>query len=312
MLAVFTPLAAKFSSRFGYKHSVLVSVPLYVTFIYLLYQLQTLHIPLFILGLFLGASLAFYWMGMHLVFHRASHSTHRGEEVGKREGISILATMLGPIMGGLTIKYMGFNPVFISVAALLFFSAGILFLSKEKHIQFHLSLSRIFNLKEWKKYLFFMYRGMRAIAAGVVWPLFIFFIIPDYLSIGALEAVIAGVSALLIWLMGRYSDHSNRRLIVRIVASFESLGWIVRAFIASAGQVLGMTIFGAFSYGSLESPGGAMEYDNAKKDITSYFVSREIFLCLGRIVLLGLIILTGSLSAGIMLNGLATLSAFLL
>jgi hypothetical protein len=207
---------------------------------------------------------------------------------------------------------MGFNLIFLLVSLFLFFSAGILFLSKEKHVSYHFSLRNIFKKEDWKKYLFFMYRGMRVITSGVIWPLFIFFIIPDYLSIGALEAVIAGISALLIWLMGRYSDHSDRRAIVRIVAVFESLGWLVRAFIVSAAQVLGMTIFGAFSYGSLESPVGAIEYDSAKKDITSYFVSREIFIAIGRALLLGIVILTGSLASGVMINGIATLTAFLL
>ena len=80
----------------------------------------------------------------------------------------------------------------------------------------------------------------------------------------------------------------------------------------SAAEVLGITIFGALSYGSLESPVGALEYDKAKKDITSYFVSREMFICLGRALLLVIVIATGSLSSGIFVNGIATLAAFLI
>ena len=83
IFAVLTPMAAKFSARFGLKHSVLISVPLYLLFVLLLYFLPTYSIPLFIIAGLLGASQAFYWMGMHIVFKHASDHKHRGEEVGK-------------------------------------------------------------------------------------------------------------------------------------------------------------------------------------------------------------------------------------
>jgi hypothetical protein len=170
----------------------------------------------------------------------------------------------------------------------------------------------MFKKEEWRNYLFFTYRGIRVMVSGVIWPLFIFVIIPDYLSIGALETVIAGVSALLVWIMGKYSDHiPNRRSIIRFVAIFESLGWFIRTIIASAAQVLGVTMFGAVTYGSLESPIGALEYDKAKKDITAYFVTREIFISLGRIILLLVVLATNSLTSGMILNGIAGLAAFL-
>jgi len=92
ILAISSPIAMKFASRHGLKHTILLSVPLYLIFIILLYLLQWFPVPLVIISFFLGLSIAFYWMGLHLVFHKASDKKHRGEEVGKREGYSILVT----------------------------------------------------------------------------------------------------------------------------------------------------------------------------------------------------------------------------
>src|SRR3989338_3259665 len=113
MFALFTPVAAKFSARYGIKHSVLISVPLYLGFIILLYLLPHFKIPLFVMGILLGMSLAFYWMGMNLVFRKASNQCSRGAEVGKKMSVSILATMIGPLLGGLIIQNFGFKVLFI-------------------------------------------------------------------------------------------------------------------------------------------------------------------------------------------------------
>src|SRR3989344_6181917 len=95
LFALFTPIAAKFSARYGMKHAVLVSVPLYLGFVVLLYLLPYFRTPLWVIGMVLGMSLAFYWMGMNLVFRNASTQCSRGAEVGKKMSISILAAMIG-------------------------------------------------------------------------------------------------------------------------------------------------------------------------------------------------------------------------
>ncbi|MFA6461739.1 MAG: MFS transporter [Candidatus Woesearchaeota archaeon] len=310
-LAVFSPIAAKFAARFGFKHSVLVSVPLYLGFIGMLYLLPFYKIPLYVLGITLGTSLAFYWMGMHLIFMKASDCKHRGEEVGKRESISILATMVGPILGGLLINLLGFKPVFLFTGILLFISAFFLFLSKDQHTRYHFSLTSLFDPKEWKNYLFFISRGTRALAAGVIWPLFIFVILKDYLSLGIVESILAGISAFLLWFMGRYSDHLNKHKILHWTTWFEALSWGGRALVTTIDQILSVTIFGSLTYGIFEAPAGALEYDKACGDKTAYFVNREIFICVGRLLVGGVVLLTSSLIGGLLFNGVATFATFL-
>jgi len=311
VLAITTPFAAKFSARFGCKHSVLISIPFYLLFIVGLYWLPTLKIPLPLISALLGISLAFYWMGMHLVFRKASDSKHRGEEFGKKESISILSTMLGPILGGVLIKYLGFKPVFVLAAMLLFISAFFLFLSKEKHVRYKFSLHSILDKKHWKDSLFFISRGSRVIASGVIWPLFAFIIVKDYLSLGILESVLAGLSAFVLWAVGKFSDHYDRKKILHYVAGFESIAWFFRSMISSVAQAFGVAIFSSVTYGIYESTAGALEYDKARGNETEYFVSREIFICIGRILILLVVLMTDSLAGGMIFHGIANLAAFL-
>ncbi len=311
VFAISTPLAAKFSSRYGIKHSVLLSVPFYLAFVLLLYLLPKVKTPLVVIGGLLGLALSFYWMGMHLVFYKASDHKHRGEEFGKRAFFSILSTFFGPLAGGILIKYFGFSVVFISASFLLLLSALVLFLSKEEHTRYHFSLKTLFNKNYWKDSLYYVSEGTRVMALGVIWPLFIFVILDDYVSLGLVGGLLAGLSAILFWMVGKLSDRLGKRKIVRWAVGFESLAWFFRALVSTVAQIFGVTIFGAITRGTLNAPLGAMQYDKARKNTTAYFVNREIFICLGRILVLVFVLMLESLRGGLFLTSIVNLAALL-
>lgn len=311
VFAVMTPAAAKFAARYGVKHSVLLSVPFYLSFIGLLYALPFVNISLLLISSFLGASQAFYWMGTHMLFHHASDRQHRGEEIGLRGSINVLAGMLGPLLGGAMIMYLGFSAVFALVAVLLLFSAVVLFSSKENHIRYHFSVKSLLRSNSWRDCLFFVSRGTEVIANGVIWPLFIFVILKDYFSLGIAGSILSGVSALLLLLVGRYSDRTDKRRIILWATVSETLVWFFRAMVQTTVQVFGVSILAALVTGIRESPLGALEYDKAQGEIAAYFVSREVFICLGRILMLTLVLMADSLSSGLVFQGAANMAAWL-
>ena len=155
IFAISTPLVAKFSAHFGVKHTILSSVPLFLLFTLLMYLLPKYNIPLVILSAVLGLYVAFYWMGLHLIFYYDSDRKHRGEEFGKRQVLTIIGSTLGPLCGGLMIKFIGFYSIFLLTSILLLFSALFLFLSKENHIKYHFSLNSLLDKKHWLDSLFF-------------------------------------------------------------------------------------------------------------------------------------------------------------
>ena len=312
VLALSTPLAAAFSARFGMKHAVLLSAPLYLGFLFFLYFLPVHRVSLLFPAAFLGLSIAFYWMGMHQVMYRLSTKKHRGEALGKQKAITILGTIAGPLTGGFIISSFGFSPLFAIAAGILLLSAGILFLNKDGHAPYHFSFRSLVPGKpEWKNSLFFASQGTRVIAEGVLWPIFVFFLLNNYLSLGFLGTLLSGIGASLLWFMGMASDHHNRRRLVRWVTPLESVSWFLRSLVVTFPQILGATIFGAIIGGIREVPLSALEYDKARGEITSYFVYREIFICLGRVFLLTLVLMTDSLAGGLFFQGLANFAVFL-
>ena len=311
IFGIFTPLAAKFAARYGTKHTVLLSVPLYLAFIICLHLLSNYSVPLILVSLTLGLSQAFYWMGINLAFHHASDHQHRGEEVGKEKAASIIATIIGPLTGGFLITFFGFPIVFLLTSLLLITATFILFISGENHVRYRFSVRSVINKHNWKDSIFFVSRGTEVIAKGVIWPLFIFLTLKSYISLGLVGSLLSVISAFLLLSVGKFSDHRDKRKIIKLVSGFETISWLLRAMAFSVGYIYGATIFGGITDGVRESPLGALEYDKAKGDIVGYFVSREVFICLGRILLLSLAIMTSSLAGSLVSQGFFSLAALL-
>jgi len=312
VFAIGTPVAAKFASKYGVKHTVLFSFPFYLIFVLMLYSLPYYKLPLIILGSFVGFSMGFYWIGMHLLFFHASDKKHRGEECGKQRAAAIVGGLIGPLFGGIMISYFGFPIVFILATILLLSSGVMLLLSDDILSSYHFSIRSIVNKDHWKNSLFFVSRGTQVMTANVIWPVFIFAILDSYFSLGIIGTIVSGFSAVVVWLAGKYSDHTDKRKMIRRIVGFESLSWFLRAMVTSVTHIFGATIFGAITSGAWSSPVAALEYDKANKgDITGYFVSREVFLCLGRILVLLVVLMTDSLMGGLIFQGFASFGMLL-
>lgn len=310
LFAIFSPISALFAKNFGAKHAVLFSLPFYILYLLILFSLKSFKIPLVLVSIFPAVAVSFYWMGMHLIFHHSSHHKRRGEECGKRRAMMVLGGIISPFIGGILIIVLGFKILFLIASAILLLSGAILFLSKEEHPKYDFSLRAVLNKEHWKNSLFFISRGAGVAANDFLWPLFIFAILGSYLSLGIVGTILAGVSGILVWFVGKYSDHQNKHRILRWITPFESLSWFLKAFVNTSSHVFGATIFGAITSGIYSAPVAALEYDKAPKDAAGYFVSREIFLCLGRALMITFALMVG-LKVALILQGFLNFSAFL-
>ncbi len=311
ILAVTTPFAGWVCFKWGCVRSIFAGIIMYIIFIGSLYFLPLFPLPWPILSGIFGLSQAFYWIGLHLVFYQVSDRKHRGEEVGLRDGLDILASLVSPLLGGLLITIVGFSLVFVLVSVILLLSAAVLLASKEYRITAPVSIHSLFRESGWKDSLFFISRGTGIIAEGVIWPLFIFVIVGSYFSLGIIGSILSGLTGILLWVVGKYSDRINKRIIVRWGTLAKSGAWLLRAFVTTAGQVFAVTALAAVTQGVRESPLGALEYDKARGQAAAYFVSREMLICIGRIVLLVIVLLTNSLSGGILFQSVANLATLL-
>ena len=177
VFALATPLTAKITAKIGLKHSILLSVPMYIIYFILLYGLKSYAIPVYFVSVFYGLGNAFFWIAFHIEFTKFSNHEHRGEEVGKRRAIGLIAGLSGPLVGGVLIDSIGFEFVFVLASVLLFLSAIFLFFSKEIHIPFRFAFRDVLKKEYLRDGIVFISHGMWDISTWVLWPMFMFFIL---------------------------------------------------------------------------------------------------------------------------------------
>ena len=91
----------------------------------------------------------------------------------------------------------------------------------------------------------------------------------------------------------------------------ESGMWILMALVKTVPQVFAVAIASSLVGAIRESPTGALEYDKAKGQVAAYFVNREVFICLGRILALSIVLATSNLTHGMFFQAFANFAAFL-
>ena len=150
-------------------------------------------------------------------------------------------------------------------------------------------------------------------AALVFWPIFIFIILGAYLKVGSLITVVGLLTAVVSFIVGRLSDTTfKKRKLIKVGSIFHSLVWFGKIFIVSQFQLVAVAFLDGISMIIMELPFTALVYNKAGKKDGSYFVFREISLCIGRVLALLVVLLTGSLIASFGFAGIASLAYMLL
>jgi len=284
VFALTTPFVAKLSSKIGFKHTILLSMPLLICFYGLLYLIKINPKLYYLTAIMFGLSKSFFWIPFHSNFTKFSDKKHRGEEIGVWYLIAVIIGIIGPLVGSFILTYLGFGWLFLIVSCLSFISVVPLFYSKEVYSSHKFNLK---TLKESKKDIIsFIGYGMKLVPMQIYWPIFIYLFLNNYLKLGCIISVAMLFIAFFSWFIGRASDTSDKSEILRSGSLFDSVVWFVKIFARSFWQFLGLSILGMMCFNMIDIPFMAKVYDKAQKRILEYIVFREIFLVVGRLLML--------------------------
>lgn len=284
---LFSIPSAKISSKLGLKRSILLSIPFLILFFFFLYTLENFNWPLPFLSIFIGLSTSLFWLSYHVDFAKFSNKKNRGKQVGFSKIIIAVFSVLGPIVGGIILTFVGFGILFIIVSVLLIGSVIPLFFSREIHEPSSFSLKGFFRGQKIKDILSYVGFGIEGKIGAVVWPLFIFIFIfsEKYLSLGLVSSLTLGVALVSIIFIGKFSD-IYRRKILKIGSVFNAVIWIVKSFIITPVQVFITDAFYGVSRVTMDVPFDAINYDKAKEEErVKIIVQREMYTHLGIILL---------------------------
>ena len=284
--ALFIVPAAKIASRIGYKRVIFFSTPFLIVFYLLLYTLELYHWPLFLLAIIFGISQSLFWMGYHTSLTKFTDKNFRGEEISFANVFRSFFGVIGPLIGGLVLVFIGFKFLFVLVSLLLFVSTIPLFLSKDIYEPINFSARQIFTNQRIKNYFSFIGHGIETGLGTVIWPIYIFFtILNNFTMLGLVTSLSLLFSLIVTLVIGRLSD-VRRRLVLRIGAFLNAVIWAVKTFVRTTFQVFIIDSFYGITRTAISISFDALTYDKANKSrVVEFIIFREIFIQFGRVML---------------------------
>ena len=297
VMGLLSPFASSIASKIGLKHSVLFITPVMVIYFLMLIIMPFIDAInniwfLSLIALLSGLSSVIYWNSINSEFVKNSHKIHSAEETSHMMGFPKLAMIFAPAIGGLVTEFMGFDPLFVIVMVLLMVSVAPLFATADYKKKFKFKL-RFFRILINKKFSILHFsRGVTDIIESIIWPVYIYIVFSDILTVGIAFSITAFAIVLFTLFIGKVSDKIGRKKLLRIGGIGLIFSWISAIFVTSMleifllsfligifGTLMRLSIFANFS-------------DFARvRNILANVANRESWLCIGRVAILIVLIL---------------------
>lgn len=234
------PFGGKFVRAHGYEHGIMYSTPFLILYYLSLFAIP--YSPIFIGTAIVSYALQkmLYWPGYHADFARFGMANQTGRELSVLVLLASIAAIAGPAVGGLVLVTLGYPALFVLVSLLILLSNVPLLLTPE------VFTPRVFSYEDaWKRLLkpenrrrFFSYMGFgEEFIVTIVWPLFMYTVVKEYFNLGAIVSLATLATMLVAIAVGRLSDTSSRRRVLRLGVVYTVLSWLMRLVTGGLGGV---------------------------------------------------------------------------
>lgn len=310
------PLGAKFARRFGYEHSIALSTVAVSLFYLCLFGATNWFWLIWPAAIFDALWRTFYWPAYHSDFARFSAKGEQGRQISNLVALECLVYIVGPIIGGFILETYGFGALFIVVIVLLLASNIPILITREKFtpvpFSYFEAYQRLFRRENRRRFLANVGFGEELIAL-VIWPVFIYVVVNDFLGLGFLSAMSLLVTTIIFLFIGRAVDKKDRRLVLKIGTIFYFLSWLVRLIARGVFGVFIVDVHSRVAKQATSIPITASIYQKAQNgSVMTTITFFEMSLIVGKImVIAGSLVLLQFFAPGwnvmFILSGLFTL-----
>lgn len=295
----FVFLGAKVSSWIGYKHTMLWSTVFYIIYWIMLYQIK-FHPELFLIAPFYFAfQKAFMWPAYHADIARNSDKGQRGREVGVLFALIQVASIAGPLLGGIISAFLGFKTLFFISSFLILLSSYPLFRSSEIYTKHSFKFQSFWKVATTYPKNFFGYWGYAEdLMLMTLWPLYVFIAVPALLNVGILVTVASFVAIVIMLYLGRLIDHKKQSHLLQVAGVGYGLTWLFRQFAVNFPIVFAFDALTRTAKAIVSVPMVALTYklggSGSVNNAMAHAVFMEFSLSVGKVLmaLLGIWILT--------------------
>ncbi len=282
------PFGAKFARRFGFEHSIAVSTIFTASFYLSLfassYDISWIFVSIIAYALWK----MFYWPAYHSDFAYFSADGEQGRQISNLLVLESIVYIIGPLVGGLILQFSNFNVLFVLVSILMILSNIPMLITREQFepadFSYFRAYRRLFRRENLKKMFSFIGFGEELIVL-TIWPIFIYIVVKDFLSLGILTSISILVTTIIFLYIGKVTDNGDSKGLLRFGVTLYFFSWLLRLVTRN---ILGIFLVDAYSRISKQSisiPMTAITYKKAHDtSIMKTILFFEMSLVLGKII----------------------------
>ncbi|OGH71202.1 MAG: hypothetical protein A2921_02065 [Candidatus Magasanikbacteria bacterium RIFCSPLOWO2_01_FULL_43_20b] len=227
---IFAIPIAKIVAKIGAKHAVLLSAPFLIAYYFGLRVLPEFSWLFFILPFGITGRALLYNFGFELNFLDHFDKKKVGGQLSTLAILSIMSTVLSPLIAGLIIAYFGYGVIFVIGSIILFISTLPLFVSNDcKHgLDFTLKdITKIFTTRKSANILLsFSGYAIESSIGRNIWPVFLIITFGAVQKVGYAAAIAAFLTVAVIAATGKLSDKYNTKKLLNFGTMFYFFSWL--------------------------------------------------------------------------------------
>lgn len=285
---ILIPITIKVISKIGFKWTILLTTPIYISHIFILNYLAESYLYFHLAWITFGIYVSFFWPAFHSEIALNGSSKHRGSQMGTLQIITTIFATLAPMIGGLFLEYIGYNYLLILSSTLIILGFIPFLFSTDlslKNYNFHYKdyLRLIKNKKTKNDKIAFACEGIEgSILSIIIWPIVVFILLSqNFLKLGLLLSFVSFLSIIVILYLKSYLDKKNKNFVLTLLTRLLSLNWFFKTFILLFSSIfLYFVESTAKIIKSIEILSfSSIFYNNAKKlNYMDYIILRELYL----------------------------------
>jgi hypothetical protein len=286
----------------GFRRSVAVSLIFLIAYTVTLILVGHNWLWMWVAALFLAIQTPFYWISRDSVIAQDSSIRDMGKNMANLAAWERIATIVGPLLGGLLLSVYGFLTLYTIAGISLLLSAFPLWKMHSHTHRNGVSLTGFVHYIRDRRYAHIAISNfamsVHDYSLTVIWPLILFFKGIHDKVLGGLFAAVAVVSLLVEFMSGRIFDKLHKRgdwsdeFVFGLASIGNSATWIVRLFIVTLRQVLVVDLIGGLLVTlSGEFFGDYLHLGGKRMGSIAYWVYEEVVYSLGCALLFALMAL---------------------
>lgn len=213
--ALVVPLSIMTSGKIGAKHVLSSSLVFPLLFYLAFARIPEMPSLFFVAAIFMGIAQGYGWPAYHLHTSKITPDNNRGKTLAFIIILQTVTLALAPAIGGYVIENFGISGLIWTVVILFSLAAITLINTKEVFAGHRLNTRLLGFKKVARDAIANGFFNTRAVISFIVWPLFMFTILPGFKNIGYLEGFSVALSIIALFFIGKFLDrHGKKKFLV--------------------------------------------------------------------------------------------------